>query len=420
MTRAILLVLAAGLVLAQPPILRRRPAGTTGPGPSRPTPTGGSTAETDRTFHAPGVLVSLSDKQLVLAADDGRELTAALTKDTVFTKPAAELRAGDRVKLDYRRASDASPIATRVEFEKAAVESANRDPAVAGEAAAAVSTTVVRDRDELGEGRPKLKRGAPAPSPVKEDDSLPAAPPAPAASSPPLAPAGDPVIARAQRAAIEFTEGLPNYIVQQVATWYGGAKSRQPNWQAQDVVTAEVVVDAGKESYRSLTVNGKKTSKPIEEATPGWSRGEFATAMIDVLARSNARFTYRRNETIARLATRVYDFKVEQAFSHWRVGTAGQTVQPAYRGSIWIEPESGRVLRLEQQAEKLPEEFTLDAVEVSLEYAPVRIGTGEFLLPVRSENLACMREAPVCTRALIEFRNYKRFGSESSITFEKQ
>jgi hypothetical protein len=181
-----------------------------------------------------------------------------------------------------------------------------------------------------------------------------------------------------------------------------------------------VVVEGGRESYRNLTVNGRKTAKSIEEATPGWSRGEFATAMIDVLARSNAKFTFRRKETVARIPTRVYDFTVEQRFSHWRVGTAGQTVQPAYRGSIWIEPESGRLLRLEQQAEKLPEEFPLDAVELSLEYAPVRIGSSEYLLPVRSENLACLRGAPVCKRALIEFRNYKRFGSESSITFEKQ
>lgn len=404
----ILALAVAGSLAAQPPILRRRPAGSNAPA---------SAGEAVRTSRTPGSIVSLDAKALVLSADDGRELTAALTKETVFTKPAAELQPGDRVTLEHRKADDGSPIAVRVEFEKAAERSPNRSAEAAENSPAPV--TVVRNRDELGEGRPKLKRGAPAPE-ARADEAL-----APSASNAPIpvapaAAASDPLIAKAREAAVAFTQSLPNYIVQQSATWYGGAKSRRPDWQAEDIVTAEVVVDGGKESYRNLTVNGKKTTKPIEEATPGWSRGEFSTTLIDVLARSNARFSYRRNENIGRLTTRVYDYTVEQQYSNWRVGTAGQTVQPAYRGTLWIEPETGRVLRLEQQAQKLPEEFSLDAAEMSLEYAPVRIGTAEFVLPVRSENLACLREAPFCKRALIEFRNYKRFGSETSITFEKQ
>lgn len=408
MKHCILALAVAGLLAAQPPVLRRRPAGGNAPA---------SAGEAVRTSRTPGSVVSLDAKALVLSADDGRELTAALTKETVFTKPAAELQPGDRVTLEHRKADDGSPIAVRVEFEKAAERSPNRSAEAAENSPAPV--TVVRDRDELGEGRPKLKRGAPEVETRADEPMAPAASSAPVPVAPPAPPVSDPWIAKAREAAVSFTQSLPNYLVQQTATWYGGAKSRRPDWQAEDIVTAEVVVDGGKESYRNLTVNGKKTTKPIEEATPGWSRGEFATTLIDVLARSNARFVYRRNENVGRLTTRVYDYTVEQQYSHWRVGTAGQTVQPAYRGTLWIEPETGRVLRLEQQAQKLPEEFSLDAAEMTLEYAPVRIGTAEFVLPVRSENLACLREAPVCKRALIEFRNYKRFGSESSITFEK-
>ena len=121
MKRWIVVLLAAGALCAQPPIMRRRPAGGAGPGRSPGTTEApGTEARSSRT---PGSVVSVGPKQLVLSADDGRELTAALTKETVFTKPAAELHAGDRVTLEYRKADDGSPIALRVEFEKAAAKS---------------------------------------------------------------------------------------------------------------------------------------------------------------------------------------------------------------------------------------------------------------------------------------------------------
>ncbi len=117
------------------------------------------------------------------------------------------------------------------------------------------------------------------------------------------------------------------------------------------------------------------------------------------------------------MQARIYDFDVERVHSHWHIQVPSQSVTPAYKGSVWIEPSSGRVLRIEIQARNLPEEFPLDTVESAIDYEKVRIGAGEFLLPVHAESLSCQRGTSDCTRNSLDFRNYHKYEADSTITF---
>jgi len=87
---------------------------------------------------------------------------------------------------------------------------------------------------------------------------------------------------------------------------------------------------------------------------------------------------------------------------------------------VWIEKKNGRVLRIEMQTRNMPSEFPLDKVETAADYEYVRIGgSQQFLLPVHSETLSCQRGTSVCSRNAIDFRNYKKYSGEASITFDK-
>ena len=94
----------------------------------------------------------------------------------------------------------------------------------------------------------------------------------------------------------------------------------------------------------------------------------------------------------------------------------GQSVLPAYKGSVWIDKKTWRILRIEMQARNVPEEFPLDTIEWVVDYSFVRIGGAEFLLPVHAENLSCWRGTTRCARNALDFRNYRKFTSESQIT----
>jgi len=66
----------------------------------------------------------------------------------------------------------------------------------------------------------------------------------------------------------------------------------------------------------------------------------------------------------------------------------------------------------------MPQDFPLDHVEATSEYANVRLGdTKEYLLPVHAETLSCQRGTLFCARNAIDFRNYRKFAGQSNITF---
>ncbi len=304
-----------------------------------------------------------------------------------------------------------------------------------------VVVTAETPRGVDGEAPPKIKRGRPPqrkPS-DRDDDSQEVAvaklPPLPngepraeveqpqsratlqrrAAEEPERA-QEDPLITKARETSESYTETLPNYIATQNTTRYVSTTTK-PSWQAQDIVSAEVIYEAGKERYRNLAVNGKKTNKSIEEIGGSWSTGEFASVLIDVFARStNAVFHSRGSDTFNNRATARFDYFVNQENSHWTVHGAAQSYRPAYKGAVWIDKETGRVLRIEMQSRQMPQDFPFDKVEMACDYDFVRLGTmTQFLLPVHSENLSCQRGTSICGRNTIDFRNYRKFGSESTL-----
>jgi hypothetical protein len=88
---------------------------------------------------------------------------------------------------------------------------------------------------------------------------------------------------------------------------------------------------------------------------------------------------------------------------------------------VWIATTNGRVLRIEMQARSIPSEFPLDTVETVADYEYVRIGgIQQFLLPVHSETLSCQRGTNYCSRNVIDFRNYKKYSGEATITFDNK
>jgi hypothetical protein len=235
-------------------------------------------------------------------------------------------------------------------------------------------------------------------------------------------PGGDPIIEGAREAAYQFTESLPNYIVKQYTTRYQTdvAHGNRTSWQALDIVTADVVCENGKESYKNILINGKPTHEDVEK-TGSWSSGEFATVLQAILAPgTDADFHGKRSTTIVNRPAFRYDYSVEKQNSQWHVYFSNsESYIPGYTGSIWIDKENFRVLRIEMSAKDIPRSFPLDTVESAVDYDYVTISDQRYLLPSHSEALSCVRGTGECSRNVIEFRNYKKFGADTSITFEQ-
>jgi hypothetical protein len=231
--------------------------------------------------------------------------------------------------------------------------------------------------------------------------------------------AEDPFVEQAREAAFAFSETLPNYVVKQYTTRYatGGGRGGRNSWQALDNVTADVIEEDGVEKYKNILVNGKAPVQGVERSG-SWSKGEFSSLLQDLFSpRTNADFHGKRAATIVNRAAWRYDFTVEQPNSHWHVEVETGAYMPGYSGAVWIDKENYRVLRIEMSAERMPGSFPLDQVEWAVDYDYVPIGEGKYLLPVHSETLSCQRGTNQCARNVIDFRNYRKFTADTSITF---
>jgi hypothetical protein len=296
-----------------------------------------------------------------------------------------------------------------------------------------LATEVKLEADEgappkLKRGVPKQKEAPPASTPEVAANSPsqqlpPTAPPAPAETpaappAPQMQDAQRALLDRAHEVAQDFLGNLPNFVCQQFTTRYV-SEGHVNSWHALDVVSADVIYEDHKERYDHLAINGKPVKSKVED-TGAWSTGEFGTVLDDLFHPATAAdFKFKGNRSIQRRSAMLFDFDVTHPHSHWKIQVPGQAIQPAYHGSVWIDKETARVLRIEMQAVKIPEEFPDDTTEMAIDYDFITgLGTERTLLPVKAEVLSCQRGTNTCQRNTIEFRNYHKYSGESTITFK--
>jgi hypothetical protein len=397
------------------------------------------------TISAEGVTASSNDKMLVILTNDGRRLTMSVTPQTTFARgdsplTATQILPRSTVHVDAAEDEEAYLTAVKVELLKdPPVETASgASPGNAAKPATdadedLAKPTILKNPVDVPD-RPVLRHGASKTSERAspgEARPLPAKPTGTASTdgetdftinedSPKSRPGSraDALIQETQQWALTFTNGLPNYVCDQLTTRYM-QRTRRSDWEPQDVISAKVVYEDGHEDYREISVDGKKTNKSMMDLGGSTSMGEFASTLRSIFSSgTDAEFKLYESSSVGGNAAAIYDFKVALHNSDWLIKVGGQELLPAYSGSVWVDKHSAEVRRIEMQADNIPKDFPLDSIEMTIDYDKVRLGTQEYLLPIHSENLSCWRGQPVCTKNAIDFRDYHKFTGESTIEFK--
>jgi hypothetical protein len=374
-----------------------------------------------------GKVLRNDGKLIEIESDDTRIIICKITSKTEFSGPDGKLTKDDiepgaHVRLVAIGDDEHTLTASSVVIENPAEKPKNE-----------VTATIDRAQEDE-DGRPIVRRGKPKPKPDADDDNdditvASAAKPAHmAVASPEPAPTVAPtvetkpkkLIDRAIEAGHDFTNRLPNFICQQITTRYE-RNNKVDGFRPIDIVTATVSYVDGIEKYENIKVGDRPVKVGMMDLKNGArSTGEFGSILDSLFARQTAaEFTFSRNELFRRTATQVFEFKVSHENSDWSITVGGETIRPGYSGHLWIDKETARVLRFERQADEIPEKFPNDTVEQTIDFEPVLLGSHKVLLPVESKNIACQRGSAYCNRNVIEWRNYRQFGADSTVDFSK-
>lgn len=251
--------------------------------------------------------------------------------------------------------------------------------------------------------------------------SLPApAPPAPKpVYVPPPAPSAveqGKALDDAREYALSYTARLPDFICTQVTRRYVD-NSGMELWRREDVITERLSYFDKHEDYKVVLYNNAPVDIPHEKLGGTTSSGEFGSMLREIFEpETEAQFEWERWGTLRGRRMHVFSYKVSQGRSRYRITSGNEySIIAGYHGLIYVDRENSAVMKLTLQADDLPAGFPIREVNLSLDYDWVDISGRKFILPLKAVITSRMG-AKYLSRNEVEFRMYRKFTAESTIT----
>lgn len=217
--------------------------------------------------------------------------------------------------------------------------------------------------------------------------------------------------------AADYISNLPNFICQQTTQQLEAGK-KPTKWHKGDTIVSKLVFSEGREERSLEFVNDKpaaRTSRFVRR--PLVTEGEFGVLLANVLTKkTEATFSWSGWQMLRGRRVAVFDFDVAKEHSTLRLSLsdlAHATVP--YRGSISADPSTGAVLRITNSAYDIPAAVQTRSIATTIDYDPVSIAGRDYLLPVEASVLLNTGSHHIWNR--MEFRGYRKFEAESTVTF---
>ncbi len=219
--------------------------------------------------------------------------------------------------------------------------------------------------------------------------------------------------------ALAYSSHLPNFrCLQETHRFTAPAKTPDQLKEA-DSFKDELTYEGGKESYRTIEIDGVKTDTTRGGLKGVHSRGEFGSMLLGLFDPDiAAQYKWAGRSMAMGVLCQVFDVEVARAKSNFTLSHNGRREPIGYAGRIFIDEETGLVRRLTIQGVGLAKDFGLQSPAFSLEYSLVRIGSEDYLLPLRS--VLQLRQLKKFVRNETVFRGYRRFDASSEIKFENK
>jgi hypothetical protein len=226
------------------------------------------------------------------------------------------------------------------------------------------------------------------------------------------------IIADAREYALNYTKGLPNYLCTQVTRRFVDPTGTE-SWIGEDTLTARLSYVDKHENYKLVLVNNKAVTgeMPLESVGGATSTGEFASMLYEVFdPATETQFWWDHWAKLRGNVAYVFAYRVSKERSKWHVTyQKSEDIVPAYHGLVYIDMNTGVVVRLVMKPD-VPPSFPIQDISDTLDYDLASIGNSQYFLPLRAE--VRMREGKFLSKNEVEFRLYRRFTAESQITFD--
>jgi hypothetical protein len=230
--------------------------------------------------------------------------------------------------------------------------------------------------------------------------------------------APDPFIEETRKVVRDYLDELPDFICQQDIQRYFDFDGTGA-WDKADTLVYELTYNRKRETYKPVNVIGRPVTRPLEESRGAYSTGDFASGLAALFdTETNAVFKPAGKERLGNRQTLVYDFRVPQESSKLTVKAEGaDQIVAGYSGTVWIDAETKKVLRIDQAVDHLPKSYPVTHSESSVDYDVIKLRglDMDFLLPIKAEFIIADRRERKYFRNLIYFKFYRKFETDIKI-----
>jgi hypothetical protein len=224
------------------------------------------------------------------------------------------------------------------------------------------------------------------------------------------------VIEQARTWAAQYITNLPDFLCMREVSQYTKRKDSAP-WQKEEVLTWEVGYAERKDYQRLVLINGQPAQK--KKLRGLMSMGEFGSSMWGLFQpEQETKFQWSRWSNLHGRPTYVFSYYLDQKHSGIALGhpSKNRGILIAIRGSVYIDGETNRIMRIINVADGIPDGFPIRGSYMALDYDYNNIGAEKFLLPVRSILRTFSKDEIACN--VSNFTNYRKFTSEVKIEFK--
>ena len=235
---------------------------------------------------------------------------------------------------------------------------------------------------------------------------------------PPTIPQQQAIVNAARDRALDYTHSLPDFFCDEVVRRYESYRGR---WELKDTLDIKLTYFEQKEKYDLLRINGRLTMRTFESVGGAQSQGEFGSLLGSLFSGdSGTRFRWDHWTTLRGRQAHVFQFRILAAHSSYRVafregGGSMITTVTGQHGFVYIDQDTNSVLKVIGDADSIPRSFPVQMARTVLDFGFTEVGGREFLLPLRAD--VRMGSSNLLTRNEMEFRGYRKFGSEATVTF---
>ena len=219
--------------------------------------------------------------------------------------------------------------------------------------------------------------------------------------------------------AMTYTENLPNFICLQVTRRFVDL-NLSDHYRLIDTVNAQLSYTEGKENYRLVSINNRYTNTSMEQLGGAVSVGEFGSLMKGIFdSKSEAEFGWDHWATLRGKRMAAFNYFIDSGHSTYSIDyNREQRIITAYKGLIYADPNTGVIFRITFVAVDIPSSFPVKEAAEVLDYDDVDISGQPYTCPLKAD--LRMRAGRERTKNEIEFRLYRKFGTESNIVYDAQ